>query len=108
MQLVASIGEDGQPITSQNAIPMCFDSALLSFGLVDESERRHLYELIREGSENLLKAVIDYEAGLTADERGCTAAQTDVLGLCFYTDSDTCAGIELSALGCLHYAARCT
>ena len=81
LQLVAGVVRESEPIAVDNTVPQAFDSALALFGLHDETERRRLHEVIGEGSENMLKAVIDYENSLSSDERGNVSAQTDIIGM---------------------------
>ena len=69
-----------KPISTSNSVPQSLNTALEVFGVHDEQEQRRLYQLIREGSENILKVILDYENSMVAEDRGGIGAQTDIIG----------------------------
>ena len=80
VQLVAGVSSKCRPVNSYNTSPQGFYSVLKAFGVVDEVEQRRLYDVISEGSENVFKAIVDYESSLSVEERGGIGAQTDIIG----------------------------
>ena len=80
LQLVAGIANKDRPVNSLNTVPQGFQSVPQAYGIKDEAEQRRLYDVIRDGSENMFKAIVEYENTLSPEERGGVGAQTDIIG----------------------------
>jgi len=70
LQLVCGVGYRNEPLNGDNTVGQSFDTTLVAFGVIDTAVRMRTYETLRSASEAVLRAIIEYENGLSVEERG--------------------------------------
>ncbi|KAK3084557.1 hypothetical protein FSP39_015338 [Pinctada imbricata] len=79
--LVCGVGNKNEPINGDNTQPQSFETTLHQMGLSAHETR--LREEVISTSENVLRRIIEFEKGLTIQEKGGVGAQTDIIGIDF-------------------------
>ena len=77
---ICGVGQKNSPINGDNTKPQSLETTMRQWGLENETES--LKKTLKEGSENLLRRIIEHENKLDDEERGNIGAQTDVIGKC--------------------------
>lgn len=103
MQVVCGVGRADKPLKHQATVPQTLESGLRQWGLKDEAQVEAIHAQIKQKAEAAMKAFMDMEAGLTAEQRGGRRAQTDVIGeLCWLLITDAVHKILWGSAVALH------
>ncbi|KAJ7344138.1 hypothetical protein JRQ81_000088 [Phrynocephalus forsythii] len=86
--VVCGVGRADKPLKHQATVPQTLESGLRQWGLKDEALITAIHAQIKQKAEAAMKAFMDMEAGLTAEQRGGRRAQTDVIGVDFLLSSE--------------------
>lgn len=80
LQVVCGVGRSDKPLKHQATVPQTLESSLRQWGLKDEAQVAAIHAQIKEKAEAAMKAFMDMEASLSAEQRGGRRAQTDIIG----------------------------
>lgn len=75
---ICGVGQKNSPINGDNTKPQSLETTMRQWGLENETE--NLKKTLKEGSETLLRRIIEHENRLDEEEKGNVGAQTDVIG----------------------------
>ena len=78
---ICGVEHQSSKIQSDITNPQSLETSMKLFGLEHETEK--IKETLKEGSERLLRQIIEHENGLNDEEKGNIGAQTDVISKCF-------------------------
>lgn len=81
-QVVCATGRGDRPLRHQNSLPRTLEVVLAQCGLGEEAQVAVFRRRVKAAAEAALAAVLDLEAGLSAQQRGGRLAGTDFLGEC--------------------------
>lgn len=76
---ICGVGQKNSPINGDNTKPQSLETTMRQWGLENETE--NLKKSLKEGSETLLRRIIEHENRLDDEEKGNVGAQTDVIGI---------------------------
>lgn len=96
---ICGVGQKNSPINGDNTKPQSLETTMRQWGLENETES--LKKTLKEGSENLLRRIIEHENKLDDEERGNIGAQTDVIGKC-WGNYKVGLGLEYASTGFLN------
>ncbi|XP_015195127.2 carnosine synthase 1 [Lepisosteus oculatus] len=80
-KLVCRVGVSDSPLSHRDSLPQSLDTALREWGFSDPSFCLSVHRLLSQTAQRCLRVVMDTEAGLSPDQRGGIAAQTDLIGV---------------------------
>uniref|UniRef100_W5LX94 ATP-grasp domain-containing protein n=1 Tax=Lepisosteus oculatus TaxID=7918 RepID=W5LX94_LEPOC len=80
-KLVCRVGVSDSPLSHRDSLPQSLNTALREWGFSDPSFCLSVHRLLSQTAQRCLRVVMDTEAGLSPDQRGGIAAQTDLIGV---------------------------
>uniref|UniRef100_A0A8D0GW70 Carnosine synthase 1 n=1 Tax=Sphenodon punctatus TaxID=8508 RepID=A0A8D0GW70_SPHPU len=87
-KVVCGVGRSDRPLKHQATVPQTLESSLQQWGLTDEAQIAAIHAQVKQKAEAAMKAFMDMEAELSAEQRGGRRAQTDVIGVDFLLTSE--------------------
>lgn len=75
---LCKVEQNKSPINGNSTNQQSLETTMRQLGI--ENEIENFQKTLKEGSENLLRRIIEHENRLSDEERGNVGAQTDVIG----------------------------
>ncbi|KAK1150659.1 carnosine synthase 1-like [Acipenser oxyrinchus oxyrinchus] len=80
-QLVCSVGRSDSPIRHGSSPLQSLETTLQDWGLSDPAQCSNIHSQVKSTAETCLRVAMEMEAGLSPEQRGGWAAQTDMIGV---------------------------
>ncbi|XP_058876129.1 carnosine synthase 1-like [Acipenser ruthenus] len=80
-QLVCSVGRSDSPIRHGSSPLQSLETTLQDWGLSDPAQCSSIHSQVKSTAETCLRVAMEMEAGLSPEQRGGRAAQTDMIGV---------------------------